>query len=62
MVLVATTVCCSLRCVSSRAVYVSDRVSVRIAHGLGWVGLGWVEIFQFLVGLVGSTIEKVLKI
>ena len=31
-----------------------------------WVGLthglGWVEIFQFLVGWVGSTITKVLKI
>jgi len=30
--------------------------------GLGWVGLGWVEIFQFLVGWVGSTTAKVLKI
>jgi len=29
---------------------------------MGWVGLGWVEIFQFLVGLVGSTIAKVLEI
>jgi len=33
---------------------------------MGWVdssvGLGWVEIFQFLVGWVGSTIAKVLKI
>jgi len=30
---------------------------------MGWVthGLGWVEIFQFLVGWVGSTIAKVLK-
>ena len=27
-----------------------------------WVGLGWVEIFQFLVGSVGSTTAKVLKI
>jgi len=27
-----------------------------------WVGLGWVEIFQFLVGWVGATTEKVLKI
>jgi len=27
-----------------------------------WVGLGWVEIFQFLVGWVGSTTAKVLKI
>ena len=27
-----------------------------------WVGLGWVEIFQFFVGWVGSTIAKVLKI
>ena len=26
-----------------------------------WVGSGWVEIFQFLVGWVGSTIAKVLK-
>jgi len=38
----------------------------RVVHGLGWpmglVGLGWVEIFQFLVGWVGSTIAKVLKI
>jgi len=30
--------------------------------GLGWVRLGWVEIFQFLVGWVGSTTTKVLKI
>jgi len=27
-----------------------------------WVGLGWVEILQFLVGLVGSTKAKVIKI
>jgi len=27
-----------------------------------WVGLVWVEIFQFLVGWVGSTTAKVLKI
>ena len=27
-----------------------------------WVALGWVEIFQFLVGWVGSTIAKVLNI
>ena len=33
-----------------------------LTHGLGWVGLGWVEIFQFLVGWVGSTIAEVLKI
>ena len=26
-----------------------------------WVGLGWVEIFQFLVGWVGSIIAKILK-
>jgi len=26
---------------------------------MGWVGLGWVEIFQFLVGWVESTKEKV---
>jgi len=26
-----------------------------------WVELGWIEIFQFLVGLVGSTVAKVLK-
>jgi len=26
------------------------------------VGLGWVEIFQFLVGCVGSTTAKILKI
>jgi len=30
--------------------------------GLGWFGLGRVEIFQFLVGWVGSTTAKVLKI
>ena len=29
---------------------------------MGWVGLGRVDIFQFLVGWVGSTIAKVLKI
>jgi len=33
---------------------------------MGWVdprvGLGWVEIFQFLVGWVGSTTVKVLKL
>ena len=29
---------------------------------LGWIGLGWVEIFQFLVGTIGSTIAKVLEI
>ena len=36
----------------------------RVVHGLGWpMGwVGWVEIFQFLVGWVGSTTEKVLKI
>jgi len=28
---------------------------------LGWFGSGWVEIFQLLVGWVGSTIAKVLK-
>ena len=28
-----------------------------LTHGLGWVGSGWVEIFQFLVGWVA----KVLK-
>ena len=30
----------------------------RVVHGLdrpmGWVGSGWVDIFQFLVGSVGS--------
>ena len=35
-------------------------------HSCPWVGLthglGWVEIFQFLVGWVGSTTEKVVKI
>jgi len=25
---------------------------VGLPHGLGWVGSGWVEIFQFLVGWV----------
>jgi len=34
---------------------------VGLTHGLGWVGPGWVEIFQFLVGWVGSTTAKVLK-
>ena len=29
---------------------------------MGWVELGWVEIFQFFVGWVGSTAVKVLKI
>ena len=29
--------------------------------GLGWVGSNFVDIFQFLVGWVGSTIAKVLK-
>jgi len=33
-----------------------------LTHWLGWIGLGWVEIFQFLVGWVGSTTPKVLKI
>ena len=27
-------------------------------HGLGWVGLGWVEIFGFLVGWVGSWVRN----
>ena len=35
----------------------------RVVHGLGrpmgWVGLDWVEIVQFLVGWVGFTIAKV---
>jgi len=26
-----------------------------------WVGLGWVEFFQYLVGWVGSSIAKVVK-
>jgi len=34
---------------------------VGLTHGLGRAGLGWVEIFQFLVGRVGSTTAKVLK-
>ena len=29
--------------------------------GLGWVGLGWVEIFSFLVGWVGSWVRNILK-
>ena len=29
---------------------------------LGWFGSGWVKIFQFFVGWVGSTTAKVLKI
>ena len=35
--------------------------TVRVIHGLGCVRLGWVEIFQFLVGWIGSTIAEVLK-
>jgi len=35
---------------------------VGLTHGLGCIGSGWVEIFQFLVGWVGSTTAKVLKI
>jgi len=31
----------------------ATRLSRRVVHGLGWLGLGWVEIFQFLVGWVG---------
>ena len=31
-----------------------------LTHGLGWVGSAWVEIFQFLVGSVGSTKAEVL--
>ena len=27
--------------------------------GLGWVGSGWVEIFSFLVGWVGSWVGKI---
>ena len=37
---------------------------VGLTHGLGSIGSGWVEIFQFLVGcigLIGSTIAKVLN-
>jgi len=36
--------------------------------GLSWIGLGWVEIFSFLVGWVGSwpcgseTFTKILKL
>ena len=29
---------------------------VALTHRLGWVESGWVEIFQLLVGWVGSTI------
>jgi len=35
---------------------------VGLTHGLGLVGSGWVEIFHFLVGWVGSTTAKVRKI
>ena len=42
--------------------YISVVVVFRFVHGLGWVGLGWVKIFQSLVGWVGSITEKVLKI
>jgi len=30
-------------------------------HCSPWVGLGWIEIFHFLVGWVGSTTAEVLK-
>ena len=29
--------------------------------GLGWAGLGWVEIFSFLVGWVGSWVRNISK-
>jgi len=29
---------------------------------MGWIGLGWVEIFRFLVGWVGSWVRNILKI
>ena len=49
----------AVRCVCRRDV-------VTVLQSRPWVGLthgsGWVEIFQFLVGWVGSTTEKVLKI
>ena len=35
---------------------------VGLTHGLVWIGLRWVEIFQFLVGWIGSTEAKLLKI
>jgi len=43
------------------SVYVGARQScpwVGSTHGLGWVWLGWVEIFWFLVGWVGSLLLK----
>ena len=45
---------------------VCGRACVRACQSCPWIGLthglGWVEIFQFLVGWVGSTTAKVLKI
>ena len=39
---------------------------ILVYQSCSWVGLtyglGWVEIFQFLLGWVGSTVAKVLKI
>ena len=37
---------------------------IRVVHGLGWIGLGWVEIFQFFCGLGwvrNSKSSKILK-
>jgi len=34
---------------------------VGLPHGLGSVGLGWVEIFRSFVGWVGFSIAVVLK-
>jgi len=46
------------------SVMISKRLNLgqhRVVHGLGWP-MGWVKIFQFLVGWVGSTTTKVLTI
>ena len=42
--------------------YFGGTALTRVVQGLGWVGLGWVEIFQSLVGWVGPNVAKVLKI
>jgi len=41
---------------------VSDEAELSMDWVDPWVGFGWVEIFHFLVGWVGSTTAKVRKI
>jgi len=51
-----------LAAVSARLV-LNTRISIRVVHGLGWImGRVGSRLFCFLVGSVGSTIAKVLKI